>query len=274
MRRGSAITDSRWKALARRVVPRAWQPRIKRARWWGLRHRCPVCGSRVRRYLPEGYRFPVLAELDVVGGEHWPARVCPICQANTRSRLVWWYLESQARVLERPLSVLHLAPELCVARRLAAAPGVRYVAGDYDPSRYRFAASLCRLDAAALPCADASFDLLIANHVLEHLEDDWRALAEFRRVLRPGGRALLQVPIARRLAVTREDPSLVTPEEREDAYGQWDHLRLYGLDYPSRLEKAGFEVACVDAPAAQGEAFQARWLLNPREQLFVATRPR
>lgn len=273
MERGRLIPDRPWKAFARRVVPQAWQPWIKRVRWWGLHHRCPVCGSRVRRYLPEGYPFPVLAELDVVGGEHWPARACPICQANTRSRLLWWYLQSEERILERPLRVLHLAPELCVARRLSAARNVQYCAGDREPRRYRFAASLCQLDVGALPYVDARFDLLIANHVLEHVDDDWRVLAEFRRVLRPGGRAVLQVPIARRLAQTREDPALRTPEEREDAYGQWDHVRLYGLDYPQRLEKAGFTLRVIESHAAQGGEFLARWLVNPREQLFVATRP-
>lgn len=246
---------------------------IRRARWWGTRHRCPVCGACVRRYLPEGYPIPVLAELDVVGGEHREERTCPICHANTRARLVWWYLESECRILERPVRILHLAPEFCIARRLAAAPGVSSFAGDRDPRRYAFAKGVVGLDATALPYGDARFDLVIANHVLEHVGDDWKALAEIRRVLRPGGFAILQVPVARRLAVTREDPAIVDPEEREAAYGQWDHLRLYGLDYPSRLEKAGFEVRQFTAHARQGEAFLARWQVDPREVLYLATRP-
>ena len=132
---------------------------------------------------------------------------------------------------------------------------------------------LCAADATALPYADARFDLVIANHVLEHIEDDWAALAEIRRVLRPGGSAILQVPVAQRLAVTREDPSIRDEEEREDAFGQWDHVRLYGLDYPQRLEKAGFEVTCHTEHAQQGAAFLARWQVDPREVLYRATRP-
>jgi SAM-dependent methyltransferase len=261
------------RALARRAVPRAWRPFIRRARWWGLRHRCPICRARLRRYLPEGYPIPVLGELDVVGGEHRLERCCPICNANTRARLVWWYLQSEFRILERPVRLLHLAPELCIYRRLAAVPTVSYCAGDRDPRRYAFARGICGLDATALPYPDARFDLVLANHVLEHVEDDWRALAEIRRVLRPGGIAILQVPVAQRLALTREDPAIVTPEEREDAFGQWDHVRLYGLDYPSRLEKAGFDVRCHTEHAEQGQAFLARWLVDPREVLYVATRP-
>ena len=232
-----------------------------------------MCGARVRRYLPEGYPIPVLRELDVVGGEHRAERCCPICHATTRSRLVWWYLESRSGILERPVRLLHLAPEYCIYRRLSAAPGVSYCAGDFEARRYAFARGIVGLDATALPYPDSRFDAVLANHVLEHVGDDWRALAEIRRVLRPGGFAILQVPVAQRLAVTREDPSIVDPEEREAAYGQWDHVRLYGLDYPSRLEKAGFEVHELTEHARQGDAFLAHWLVDPREVLYVARRP-
>jgi hypothetical protein len=265
--------ESRVKLFARRVVPRAWQPPLKRLRWWGTRHRCPVCGARVRRYLPEGNAFPVLRELDVVGGERRAERTCPICLANTRARLVWWYLEQESGILARRVRLLHIAPEPSLHRRLAAAPTVAYYAGDREPRRYGFVEELCQLDACRLPYPDACFDVLLANHVLEHVDDDWSALAEFLRVLRPGGLAVLQVPVAQRLAVTREDPALRSEEEREEAYGQWDHVRLYGLDYPSRLEKAGFAVRCYTAHASRGAEFQARWLVDPREVLYLATRP-
>jgi len=228
----------------------------------------------VRRYLPEGYAIPILHDLDVVGGEHRAGRTCPVCHANTRARLVWWHLVSQVRILERPARVLHLAPERCIYGRLRRLPSIAYHAADRDAFRYRFATgSLCAADATSLPYTDARFDLVIANHVLEHVEDDWRALAEIRRVLRPGGFAILQVPVAQRLVVTREDPSIRSEEEREEAFGQWDHVRLYGLDYPQRLEKAGFEVRCHTEHAERGDAFLARWQIDPREVLYRAARP-
>ncbi len=227
----------------------------------------------MRRYLPEGYLFPVLRELDVVGGEHWPERTCPVCHANTRSRLLWWYLDSVLRIRERSVRLLHLAPEPCMSQRLRTLPSVSYHAADRDPSRYAFAGALCKLDATALPYADASFDLILANHVLEHIDDDARALAELWRVLRPGGCAVLQVPIAQRLPKTLEDANVRTPEERERVYGQWDHVRLYGLDYAARLERAGFAVQQRTDHAKLGAELEARWLFNPREVLFLATRP-
>jgi hypothetical protein len=259
--------------LARRAVPRAWRRPVKRIGWWGLRHRCPVCDARVRRYLPEGYEFPVLRELDVVGGERWPERTCPVCHANTRSRLLWWYLETVLRIRERRVRLLHLAPEPCIAWRLRALSSVSVHAADRDPSRYAFAGTLCQLDATALPYADACFDLILANHVLEHIDDDARALAELWRVLRPGGCAVLQVPIAQRLTHTLEDPRMRTPEQRERAYGQGDHVRLYGLDYAARLERAGFAVQKRTDHRQLDAEQKSRWLFNPREVLFLATRP-
>ena len=264
--------DGPVKTLARRVVPLAWRPHIKRVQWWGLRHHCLLCGSRVRRYLPEGYTFPVLRELDVVGGEHWPERICPVCMAGTRSRLIWWYLQTETRLLHEPARLLHVAPEMCLERRLSRLPQLSYHPADRDPRRYWFAGPVCQLDLMALPYADRSFDAIIANHVLEHVPDDKRAISELFRVLRPGGFALLQVPIAQRLARTLEDVPVYTDAERERVYGQRDHLRLYGLDYPERLEQAGFAVRRWARHVEQGPEFVARWLLNPREVVYVATR--
>lgn len=258
--------------LARRVVPRFLRPHLQRVRYWGRKHECPVCGSHVRRYLPEGYDFPVLRELDVVGGEFWPDRTCPVCHVNTRSRLVWWYVQRETRLLTERASLLHLAPEVGLARRFAKVPTLAYHPADRVPSLYAFAGPICQLDATALPFGDARFDAVFANHVLEHIEDDARALSEIRRVLKPGGFALLQVPIAQRLARTLEDASVRTPDERERAYGQDDHVRLYGLDYGDRLAGAGFALTRYTGHVDQGPDFLARWALNPREVLYVATR--
>lgn len=128
-------------------------------------------------------------------------------------------------------------------------------------------------DVEAMPFADGSFGTVLCTEVLEHVPYPEQALREIRRVLRPGGFAILQVPVAQRLEVTREDRSIRSDEQREEAYGQRDHVRLYGLDYPRRLEEAGFEVHCDSQHAAQGEAFLARWLIDPREVLYRATRP-
>ncbi len=84
---------------------------------------------------------------------------------------------------------------------------------------------------------------------------------------------MLQVPIARRLEITREDARVVAPAERERMFGQSDHVRLYGRDYPERLQRAGFAVRVFDSHLRRGKEFQERWLLNPREEIMLATRP-
>src|SRR5258706_8650655 len=194
------------RALLDHWVPHRVRPALKRGFWWGARHVCPVCDAHVRRYLPEGFDLPVLRELDVVGGQYRPGRTCPICRSDSRTRLAWLYLSREAKLLGTPARVLHMAPEIGLHAHFAASPNVDYVPGDLEPELYPWAPRLQRLDLAALPYPDADFDVVIANHVLEHVADDGRALAEIRRVLRPGGWAKLPAPPALALDPPPEDP--------------------------------------------------------------------
>ncbi len=262
------------RALLDQVVPHRVRPALKRGFWWGARHVCQVCGARVRRYLPEGFDLPVLRELDVVGAQHRPGRTCPVCRSDSRTRLAWLYLSREVNLLDRAARVLHVAPEIGLYAHFASSPNIDYEPGDLEPELYPWAQRLRRIDLAALPYPDADFDVVIANHVLEHVADDSRALAEIRRVLRPGGWAMLAAPIALALDCTREDPAATTPEARERLYGQSDHRRLYGRDFAARLARAGFEVSLwADHTRGEGEITR-RWRLDPRETLPIATRPR
>jgi len=254
--------------IGRPKVPQRFRRARRQLVWWGRSHRCPVCRAAVRRLLPEGHEHPVLRELDVVGGERWEARSCPVCFANTRSRLLWHWLESESGLLAKSLDVLHVAPEFGIHWRLSGLPQIRYRAVDLDPGRYAYAGHVERADLTSLPLAGASVDLVLANHVLEHVEDVGAALAEIRRVLRPKGCAVLQVPIAHALDRTREDPDATTDAARERLHGQCDHLRLYGRDYDVLLERSGFEVEAY----APSEAVCEALLLNPRERLPIAWR--
>jgi ubiquinone/menaquinone biosynthesis C-methylase UbiE len=102
---------------------------------------------------------------------------------------------------------------------------------------------MLRADITDLPFDDNRFDAIYCSHVLEHVPDDRKAMSELRRVLRPGGWAVLQVPI--KLIVTYEDSAVTTPEDRERVFGQSDHVRIYGLDYKDRLREVGFKVTIV-----------------------------
>jgi SAM-dependent methyltransferase len=200
----------------------------------GARH-CPVCERRVRRFA---------------GALGRKAARCPRCGSLERHRHLWLYLEREMAVTSAPLAVLHVAPDEGIDRRMAGLGNLRYVSGDLHGERGSQA-----LDLTALTFEDAAFDLVIAFHVLEHIPDDARALGEIRRVLRPGGSALLQVPL--RDGPTLEDPAADTPQARLARFGQEDHVRQYGADFPDRVAAAGLEPEAVEyaLPAAELERF-------------------
>jgi SAM-dependent methyltransferase len=153
-----------------------------------------------------------------------------------RHRILWLFLQRETDILTQPRSILHLAPE-GVLSSLLQRPNIEYVSGDLEPGR-----AMEVMDITALPCPDHTFDTVICNHVLEHVPGDVAAMREIRRVLRPGGVAIMQHPIDSSLAKTYEEPTIVTPEARLQAYGQEDHVRLYGRDFPDRLVAAGFQI--------------------------------
>jgi len=99
-----------------------------------------------------------------------------------------------------------------------------------------------KMDATDIQYEDNEFDVVICNHILEHIIDDVKAMKEIYRVLKPGGFAILQTPIAMDLEKSHEDYSITTPKERKLIYGQFDHVRLYGFDYFERLASIGFRV--------------------------------
>jgi SAM-dependent methyltransferase len=187
----------------------------------GLRYQDPICG----------WRFRKLAAQD--GG---PPVVCPRCFSAPRNRLMWLYLEREIG-LDKPLRVVHFAPERGIRRRLAASPLVDYTSVDIEPGRADITA-----DITDLPFEDRSFDIALCSHVLEHVQDDTAAMRELARV---SPTAILQHPIDPQRATTYEDPAITSPRERYAAFGQSDHVRIYGRDFSDRLTSAGFAVESV-----------------------------
>ncbi|MEP1360775.1 MAG: class I SAM-dependent methyltransferase [Marinobacter alexandrii] len=134
--------------------------------------------------------------------------------------------------------MLHIAPELCFMDRFEALENLDYITADIESPLAQV-----KMDIHEIPFEDNSVDIIFCNHVLEHVDDDLKALSEMRRVLSPGGWAILQVPFFYPLPkTTYEDKSIVDPKEREKAFGQDDHVRMFGEDYGKRLASAGFNV--------------------------------
>lgn len=188
---------------------------------------CPVCGGKFRKFLPYGYT-------KATGRNNC---LCPKCLSLERHRLMWIYLKEETHFFSAPLKVLHIAPEQCFFKRFRKLSNLDYTTGDLESP-----IADVHFDVQEIPFNDNTFDVVICNHVLEHVEDDKKAMKELYRILRPNGFAILQVPMDTDNARTEEDPSITDPKERERLYRQKDHVRLYGLDYSHRLEKAGFKV--------------------------------
>lgn len=190
----------------------------------GNKVECPICGGHFRKFLPYGY------------GEALDNRLCPKCLSLERHRLLWLYLKERTGFFTDDLKVLHFAPEQPYLKKFKALKNLDYTTADLDSP----IADL-KLDVTDIKLPDNTYDVVICNHVLEHVNDVNKAFSEIKRILKPGGWAILLVPIDPDID-TFEDPSITDPKERQRVYGQYDHVRQFGRDYAEVLKKAGFKV--------------------------------
>jgi len=210
---------------------------------------CPCCGGRFSRFLQ-------------VGLPSRPA-ACPGCDSRERHRLLHLYLHQQTNLFKDPLRVLHIAPEVSLQSELMKSPNVSYLSADRSSSL-----AMTRMDITDIQFPDASFDVILCSHVLEHVDDDRRAMRELHRVLRPGGWAILQVPMDLSRDHTFEDPRVTDPRERTRLFGQWDHVRLYGRDYAERLRAAGFDLSVERFVSQLRPDFIATYGLDASEDIY------
>ena len=159
--------------------------------------------------------------------------------------------------------ILHFAPENALRRALRDNPG-------YETADLVQRGVTHQVDITRLPMDGETYDVVIANHVLEHIDDDRKAIQEIFRVLRTDGIALLTVPLNPTRQETYEDASITDPVGRAAHFNAPDHRRYYGLDFKDRLAEAGFLVEAFRMTPAQEVTFG----LLPMEWLYVATPPR
>jgi len=238
------FSQSKFMEMVRRLIPKkiyhvmvsAYLSMIKYPYliiYSGNRVKCPFCKHSFRKFLPDGWKLPVAKH--IIGGGYRKNVICPFCRSTDRERLVYLYLKKN-NLVGRKLRLLHVAPEKNLQEFLKNR--TRYTSVDLDSPRAKV-----KMDITDIRYPDNTFDAVICNHVLEHVPDDKKAMQELRRVLKPGGWAIIQVPLSSKLAKTLEKPSVKSPEQRKKVYGQADHVRLYGRDYRKRLEEAGFGVS-------------------------------
>lgn len=247
------------------TISKKVERRIKLLWHQGSRYTCPFCGYSSRDLLPLGHDAPVLIEKQVIGGSRRYGK-CYKCGSSDRERLIYLYLKDELKLFEtsKKKRILHIAPEKNLTKTLLRSGFEDYVCGDLFTPGYKYPAHVKDIDILSIPYGDITFDLIICNHVLEHIPDDLRAMRELYRVLKPGGRAVLQVPISKNSAATFEDFSVTDPEKRELVFGQFDHVRIYGQDYVQRLRESGFNVKRVNI----SERYK-KYGVNKEEDIFI-----
>ena len=219
-------------SLATRIIPRHYLQHVSHFFLQifslflrGNKYEDPINGITYRKLLPYGRlksRENALA---------------PDSMSLERHRLMWLFLKERTNFFNSNLKFLHIAPEYCFIKIFKNMKNLDYTTGDLISPW-----ADVKMDVHNIPFAENTFDVVICNHVLEHVDDSDVVMKEFYRVMKPGGWGIFQVPIDLESKTTKEDKSIIDPKERERLYWQSDHLRLFGLDYPDKLRNAGFKV--------------------------------
>lgn len=213
---------------------------------------CPIENKGYRKFLPYGRINPRENAL------------CPGSLSLERHRLLWLYFHQKTNFFTSKLKMLHVAPEVCFMKPFEKQHGDGYITGDIESPLAKV-----QLDVHEIPFNDNEFDVAMCNHVMEHVDDDIKAMKEFHRVLKPGGWAIFQVPFFPPIPdVTYEDFSITDPRECEKVFGQDDHVRLYGKDYADRLRQAGFKVTEDDFIHQLSEEEVKKYALPKDEIIF------
>ncbi|MFK5958094.1 MAG: methyltransferase domain-containing protein [Lutibacter sp.] len=189
----------------------------------------PIDGKSFSSFLPYGY------------GSQRPNALSPSTLSLERHRLLWLYLKNETDFFTTPKKVLHIAPEQCFLKLFKQQENLDYTTADLHSPIADVKADICNL-----PFENNTYDVVLCNHVLEHIEDDKKAMSELFRVLKPNGMGIFQIPQELDREKTYEDFTITLPEERAKHFGQYDHVRIYGRDYFNRLRKVGFTVNEID----------------------------
>ena len=168
--------------------------------------------------------------------------------------------------------MLHVAPEKQFYLKFSRLNNIDYHPIDLNPDKYEYGSRTKVMDVTAITYPDAFFDVVICNHVLEHVPDDKKAMSEMFRVLKTGGWAILNVPVKINMENTFEDASVTDPKKREEVFGQCDHVRIYGKDYEVRLSQAGFKVEVIDYVSKFKPNEKFRYGLKENELIYYCTR--
>ena len=206
---------------------------------------CNVCGAFYQKFIND---FPSLENENAIYSHEVVAGygeniLCPGCLSNARERLVLAILTSKFQLNNK--KILHFAPERNIYNYLSTIASI--TTADLFPGFYKsIDPNIRKEDLMSLSFESESFDVVIANHIMEHIPNHVKAMSEIYRVLKKGGTAIMQIPYSISIDQTLESPDIKNPSEQSALFGQKDHVRIYKLsDYESRLRLVGFDVAIL-----------------------------
>lgn len=250
------------KSLVKALVPKRYLINVKeiylkvRSSYYiGDNFFCPCCEGHFREFLPLR-NYPNLFVM------------CPRCESLERHRLLWMYFKERTNIFAENVELLHIAPEFCFQKIFEAMPNIHYITADLK-SRY----AKVKMDITKIQYEDNLFDAVLCNHVLEHIEEDKKAMREIFRTLKPGGWAILQSPIDLKRIETFENPNVISPEERKRFFGQSDHVRIYGRDYKEKLEHCGFNVRVDNYVKGLSNEIIDHYKLDKDEDIYFCIKP-
>jgi SAM-dependent methyltransferase len=230
---------------------------------------CCFCENKIRDFLPYrgGWKDAPLTmlALGMIGSDidHF---FCPVCGCHDRERHLFLYLRAKNIFSKMTGSrILHFAPENKLTEKIQKSNPEIYIQADLMPSY----ANILRIDIQKIPFDSGYFDFVIANHVLEHIDNDLSGLSELRRVLKNGGFAILQTPYSTKLEKTWSDPGIDDDFSRLQIYGQEDHVRLYGKDIFARFESFGFALRASSHQEELPDISATKYGVNSKEPFFL-----
>lgn len=230
---------------------------------------CCICNNKISSFLTYkgGWKAApqILTALKVIGSD-LDNFACPVCNSNDRERHQWLYWQFTHILFSmQGATILHFAPEFHLSKKIIDQKPLVYIRADLYPSTD----DIRKIDILSMPFADNEFDILIANHVLEHVSDLNKALLEIHRVLKPNGWAILQTPYSESLENTWEDCGIQTEHERYIAYGQEDHVRLFGKNIFHVIETLGFKLHLFDHAETLGNINAYNYGVNQKEPFML-----
>ena len=221
---------------------------------YGNKYTDPIDGSSFRKFLSYGYNKIRKNALS------------PSTFSLERHRLLWLYLQNETDFFEKKMKVLHFAPEAAFLKKFKKLKNISYDTIDLDSPLADIKADICDL-----PIKNDSYDFILCNHVLEHIVDDEKAMKELYRVLKKGGTGIFQVPLNMSNKQTYEDFTITDPKERNKAFGQYDHVRVYGMDFFERLKNVGFKVEKCEYTSKLSEEEKTKYCL-PKKAIIPVCR--